>query len=59
IDARAEAANLGEVEVRQRLRSHLIPYEELIAGDYDAFLQARATLVDLHMKALCEGRTPA
>ena len=42
IKAQAEAAHLGLESVRQRLESHLVPYEELVAGDYEAFLEARA-----------------
>ena len=42
IEKRAEIASLGEAEVRQRLESHLIPYDALICGDYDAFLETRA-----------------
>lgn len=59
IEARAEAANLGEEVVRQRLATHLIPYDALIAGDYDAFLNARAELIACHMKALCDGHIPS
>ncbi|WP_422362517.1 GmrSD restriction endonuclease domain-containing protein [Pyruvatibacter mobilis] len=58
IQARAEAADLGDDEVRQRLESHLVPYNELIAGDYDAFVKARAVLVESHMRDLCAGRNP-
>ncbi len=58
IEARAEAASLGVAEVRQRLESHLVPYDELIAGDYDAFLEARASLVKSHMTTLCSGGIP-
>ncbi len=59
IEARAKAANLGESAVRHRLASHLIPYEAVVAGDYEAFLNARAAIVQAHLKALCEGREPA
>ena len=58
IEKRAEAAHLGETEVRQRLESHLIPYDMLIAGDYDAFLDARAKRIAEHMEALCRGAIP-
>ncbi|MEZ6012250.1 MAG: DUF262 domain-containing protein [Hyphomonas sp.] len=58
IEQRAIAAHLGENEVRQRLSSHLIPYDAVIAGDYDAFLDARAELIAKHMKALCDGQIP-
>lgn len=55
LSARAKDAHLGEAEVRHRLSSHLIPYDELVAGDYDAFLKARAERVQSVMRALCDG----
>lgn len=58
IEKRAEAASLGEAEVRQRLASHLIPFDELIAGDYQAFLNERANLIAARMKKLCSGEIP-
>lgn len=58
IDKRAKAANLGEEVVRWRLATHLIPYELLIADDYDAFLTGRALLVEADMKSLCNGHEP-
>lgn len=58
IEKRAEAASLGEDIVQQRLRSHLIPYKELMAGDYQAFLEARAELVAVSMRQLCSGKIP-
>lgn len=59
IEKRAEAASLGEEEVRQRLSSHLIPFEELNAGDYEAFLLARAEMISERMKQLCRGQIPS
>ena len=59
IEKRAEAASLGEEEVRQRLSSHLIPFEELDAGDYEAFLLARAKMISERMKQLCRGQIPS
>jgi hypothetical protein len=58
INKRAQAASLGEAAVRQRLDSHLVPYDALIADDYDAFLAARAELVHSDMCKLCEGASP-
>jgi hypothetical protein len=58
INARAKAASLGEGVVRQRLESHLIPYEALVADDYEAFLIARAERIEADMIALCNGATP-
>ncbi|WP_417477890.1 GmrSD restriction endonuclease domain-containing protein [Maricaulis sp.] len=58
IGKRAAAASLGEDAVRQRLESHRVPYDALIAGDYDAFLAARAALIHADMVQLCAGGTP-
>ena len=41
-------------EIRRRLESHLIPYDEMISGDYDAFLQKRAELIRRAMEKLCK-----
>ena len=41
----ADGATLGEEELIRRLNSHLIPTDELLSGDYDAFIDARARLV--------------
>ena len=59
IRARAEAASLGEDVVKQRLGSHGVPYDALIADDYDAFLLERANLIHQDMMTLCEGGVPA
>ncbi len=45
--------------VRYRLSTHLIPYDELVADDYEKFLEARAQLIEADMKALCAGSEPA
>jgi len=50
---RREGTDLGETEVRARLATHLIPYDEMVAGDYDAFLTKRASLVHGAMTRLC------
>jgi hypothetical protein len=42
---RADAAVLGEDEVRQRLASHELDYDALVAGDFQSFLEARARVV--------------
>jgi len=52
---RRDAAVLGEPELKARLASHVIPYDEMIAGDYDAFLKKRASMIHQHMTRLCEG----
>ena len=55
ISARASDAKATDVQVRYRLESHLIPYDELISGDYLAFLEAKAVLVYSKMKKLTSG----
>lgn len=42
---RVNAAALGESEVRARLGTHAIDYDQLAAGDYEAFIRARAESV--------------
>lgn len=58
ISKRAAKASLGENVVRQRLESHLVPFDALVGNDYDAFLVARAELMHADMTSLCEGATP-
>jgi len=41
-----------------RLESHLVPYKELRAGNFMAFLKARAALIQNDMLQLCEGEEP-
>ena len=48
---------IGEATIAERLRSHLIPYSEMVANDYDAFLKRRADLVAEEMGKLCNGGT--
>ena len=50
---RLDGTEVTEAEVRARLKSHLIPYDELVAGDYDKFLQKRAELVHKAALKLC------
>ncbi len=50
---RRDGTELGENEVKARLATHLVPYDEMVAGDYNKFLQARALLIDTEMKKLC------
>lgn len=51
---RLEGTPLGETEVRERLSSHLIPYDEMVADDYAAFLEMRASLIHEKMLKLCQ-----
>jgi len=50
---RRDGSRLGVDEIRRRLASHLVPYDEMVAGDYDAFLQARSSLVHAAMQEVC------
>lgn len=43
----------GESEIRRRLESHIIPFDEMVSGNYDAFLEKRAELVHDYMLELC------
>lgn len=52
---RRDGTDLGEAEVKARLATHYIPYDEMVADDYLAFLKARATLIHIAMTTLCAG----
>jgi hypothetical protein len=58
IAERSTATNLGLQTIKFRLATHLIPYDELIADDYEAFLNARAQLVMNDILLLCNGQEP-
>ena len=53
IRQRADASSLGESEIRRRLSSHLIDYDLLTAGDYSAFVSARAEVIRDAAVELC------
>lgn len=57
IATRIEMSSLGEDEIKRRLRSHLVPYEELMSDDYGMFCEHRAEMVREVMLELCEGRS--
>lgn len=54
---RREGTDLGENEIRARLASHLIPYDEMVTGNYDKFLATRAAIVFDAMTTVCSGAT--
>ena len=58
IRQKVEKATLGEPEIKARLTSHLAPFEEVGAGNYQAFLDARARLMRAAITALCDGAEP-
>ena len=43
-----------EAEIRRLLESHIIPFDEMISGNYDAFLEKRAELIHDAMQELCK-----
>ncbi len=55
ITERAKHANISMIEVKRRLESHLIPFDELMEGDFQAFLKARAKIIHERMTKLAEG----
>ncbi len=50
---RSDANQLGEAEVRMRLATHYIPFDEMVIGDYDQFLAKRAGAMHAAMTAVC------
>ena len=42
---RRDGTDLGENKIRARLATHLIPYDEMVSGRYQAFLAKRASLI--------------
>jgi hypothetical protein len=50
---RRDGTELGENEIRARLATHLIPYDEMVSGDYEAFLAKRASMIHTAMAKLC------
>lgn len=52
---RRDGSDIGESEIRARLASHIVPFDALDAGDYEAFLSSRAKLVHDAMIKICAG----
>lgn len=50
---RLEGSDVQQGEIEERLRSHLIPYGELVGGDYNAFLKKRVSMIHEQMMKLC------
>ena len=57
LSERREGTSLGEEEVRRRLESHLVPYDEMTSSTYDEFLLARAQKMHSMMLKLCVGES--
>jgi hypothetical protein len=52
---RTEAATLGEDEVRHRIASHLVDYDDLTAGNFERFLDNRSEEISGVIAQLCAG----
>lgn len=52
---RADAALLGEDQVRERVASHEIDYDDLVAGDFQRFLERRAERMAVAFERLASG----
>ena len=52
---RAEAAALGEQQIRDRLTSHGIDFDDLAGGDWNQFLDSRAAIVHGAFERLAAG----
>lgn len=53
---RTEASTLGEEEIRRRLKTHAVDFDDLAGGDYEAFLDNRVCFIEQAMKELCAGK---
>ncbi|ATG35887.1 hypothetical protein PhaeoP23_01745 [Phaeobacter piscinae] len=58
LEERGQDANATEGQVRQRLESHRVPYDDLVNGDFQKFIETRANLIHSAMQKLCEGSVP-
>lgn len=58
LQERAADANATEEQVRHRLSTHLVPYDALVQGQFQEFLEKRAHLVHGYMVKLCDGSIP-
>jgi hypothetical protein len=50
---RLDGTGVDEKEIRERLSKHIIPYDEMIAGDYQRFLRKRAEMIQAKMLEIC------
>jgi len=53
---RCEASDLGEFEIRRRLKTHFVDFDSLAKGDYISFLNARADACAAAIRDLCDGK---
>ena len=56
LSERAELSQLGEEEVRRRLATHSVSFDDLSAGNYEQFLEKRAKIAVHAIQELCKGR---
>lgn len=52
---RSKASSLGEEEIKHRLYTHIIEYEDLKLGDYYSFIEKRAEMLVKKINRLCNG----
>ncbi len=50
---RLDGTDLSESQLRERLASHLVPFDSMIDSDYERFLEDRAEIVHSEMSKLC------
>ncbi len=55
LEIRANAASMGEEEIKKRLETHLIPHRALFENNYDEFLSARSEMVHSYLSRLANG----
>lgn len=53
---RSKADDLGEEQIRKRLKSHVVDYDAMTCNDYETFLNKRASDLAARIKRLCSGR---
>jgi hypothetical protein len=54
---RRDGTQLGDEELKARLASHFIPYDEMVKNDYKSFLDERAKLIHAAMLRICDGHS--
>lgn len=59
IGERVAASSLGQSEIKRRIQSHAIPYDALVADDYESFLVKRAESILPAISRLCSGESQA
>lgn len=50
---RLDGTELNEAQLRERLDSHLVPFDSMIESDYELFLDERAKTIHEEMSRLC------